>query len=104
LLLVFSVIQHFKFHRNQTPEELVDIGGKIATQNIVMVELYGAIEPFRVVLDGEEFTQNPLEFVQEDNWFGTSKVAIMGNNIEEMNVLAELIPSWLTLNKLKFQV
>jgi len=69
-----------------------------------MIDLYGAIEPFRVVLDGEEFSQNPLKFVQNDNWFGTSRVAIMGNNIQEMNIIAVMLPSWFTMTKLEFQV
>jgi len=73
-------------------------------ENIVNRDLYGAISPFRFVLDGDEFTLNPFRFIQEGNCIGTSRLVLMGTNIEEMNNIDVFIPPGLEITKGLFQV
>ena len=73
-------------------------------QNILNGDLFGAIEPFGFVLDGEEFTHNPIEFIQGGKWMGDSRVVIMGTNIDEMNNVEVFIPDFIKLNRERFEV
>ena len=46
-------------------------------------DLFGAIEPFRPVIDGEEFKDQPLNLFRNGLW-QTHKEVIIGTNQEEL--------------------
>ena len=48
-----------------------------------MRDIRTAIEPFRPIVDGEEFTEQPLSMLQNGDW-NTNVDIIIGTNREEM--------------------
>ena len=59
------------------------------------------VEPFRPIIDGDEFTQQPLAMLQDGNW-NTATDVIIGTNREELwDVIKIFNGRNVTLNLLK---
>lgn len=77
---------------------------QLMLKNIRDGSLVGIAEPFGMVLDGEEFTENPIQFVQNGRWLEDKRVAVMGSVIEEFNQIRAYIPKIINLSLEQFQV
>lgn len=51
-----------------------------------MVDPSGMTEPFRPVIEGEEFTDQPLELFRNGKW-QTDKEILIGTNIQELETV-----------------
>ena len=91
------------FFRELDPYTLVNQTKQIAIQNILKLDIYGAAEPFRFVLDGKEFSENPVQFVKNGGLFG-NKPVIIGTTPDEMIDIPLLIPDALNVTFKRFEV
>lgn len=64
---------------------------------------FNAVEPYRPIIDGVEFTDQPLTLFQSGKW-NTDKEYIMGANTEEVEILQFYIPLGGKLSKDLFWV
>ena len=104
LIAIFIFHSQLLFYRNLTSEVLVQLRIKLMLKNIKDANLLGAIEPFGMVLDGEEFIENPIQFVQNGRWKEDTRFIILGSTIEEMNHIQSYIPQFIQLRKTQFEV
>ena len=91
-------------HRNTPPEELVKVANRIRLRSVANADLYTAVEPFSPVLDGSEFTFDPIQYFENGGWHGNEKNVILGTNIDEMAFISAYIPKLLKISYEKFEV
>nr|XP_039274012.1 crystal protein-like isoform X1 [Styela clava] len=73
------------------PQQLINAMVSIMTSEFVRFDFYQFVEPFRPIIDGDEFTKQPIERFKEGNW-QKHKPIISGTNSEELVVLKFLVP------------
>ncbi|CAK8682117.1 unnamed protein product [Clavelina lepadiformis] len=89
--------------RNTPPEELVKVANRIRLRSVANADLYTAVEPFSPVLDGSEFTFDPIQYFENGGWHGNEKNVILGTNIDEMAFISAYIPKLLKISYEKFE-
>ena len=90
-------------YRKMDAYDLVMQAPRLQAQSILNRDLFGIIEPFRFVLDGKEFSQNPIQFVQNGGWFD-GKPAIMGTDVDEMIFVPLYLPDRLNITQNGYEV
>lgn len=82
-----------KHYRNKNSSEINQALPKVMVRSLVKdQDLYNTIEPFRPVLDGEEFTKQPFEMFADGTW-NIEKDVLMGTNANELEILQFFIPT-----------
>ena len=74
------------------PQVLVDAISKILRASLADRDMFGAIEPFRPVIDGTEFRAQPLTLFKNGQW-QSHKELIIGTANEEMAWIEALFTS-----------
>ena len=69
--------------RTVDPETLTYSRNSVMGNLLIEGDLFGAIEPFRPVIDGIEFMDQPLNLFKNGKW-QTHKELMIGTNQEEM--------------------
>ena len=71
------------FSREFDPQVLVDAISQMLPASLADGDMFGAIEPFRPVIDGTEFRAQPLTLFKNGQW-QSHKELIIGTTSEEM--------------------
>lgn len=74
----------------------------IMALSVLQGDAWSGVEPFRPIVDGIEFTDQPLTLFQSGKW-NTEKDYIIGANTQEVEILQYYIPTG-NLPKSIFQV
>ena len=59
-------------------------------KSLLDIELFNGIEPFRPIVDGDEFTNQPLNLFKNGKW-NKEKELIVGSNSEEMSYVSAVL-------------
>ena len=83
---------------------MVEAADRVRINSLREGDLFGTIEPFRPIIDGTEYTSQPLTMFKNGEWH-TDKEIIIGTTQEEMSYIHALFEtSGLPFPKSLFEV
>ncbi|XP_078481983.1 crystal protein-like [Ciona intestinalis] len=83
------------------PITLVKALGPVRKFALLNAEIFNTIEPYRPVIDGYEFTDQPLQLIQQGKW--PAKNFIIGTNTEELYPYVVAMFNNTDIGKLEFE-
>ena len=94
------------FYRNQqrAPVFGLDFFQYILGMGANNFDLFTVLETFAPVIDGEEFTQDPIQYFQNGGWQNNGKNVIIGSNSEEMSLVSAQFPKHYKVGQEAFEV
>lgn len=75
----------------------------VMLQSLLAGDGWSTVEPYRPVIDGVEFTDQPLTLFQNGKW-NTEKEFITGANTQEVEILQFYVPGDIKFNQVMFRV
>ncbi|XP_076823388.1 uncharacterized protein LOC143469537 [Clavelina lepadiformis] len=66
-------------------------------------DLFTVLETFAPVIDGEEFTQDPIQYFQNGGWHNNGKNVIIGSNSDEMSLVSAQFPKHYKIGQEAFE-
>ena len=83
ILLSINSLQELSFIRNADPEAITYSRNAVIAKLLAERDFFGVFEPFRPVIDGLEYTDQPLALFRDGLW-QTHKEVMIGFNEHEM--------------------
>jgi len=76
--------------RQADPSLIANATNGVIKRALEKDDVWGAIEPYRPVIDGQEFAKQPMELFKAGEW-SSNKEIIIGTNSQELVYILEIL-------------
>ena len=73
-----------------SPQDITNTRNKVMISCLINAEFFNGIEPFRPIVDGIEFTDQPFNLFKKGKW-NNDKPLVIGSNEQEMSYVSAVL-------------